>query len=151
MPRLFIVAGAPGSGKSRSFPVSEFGVEYFNADDRAAQLNGGSYHDIPLTIRALVNREFESLIASHIANQTSLALETTLRSPIVFDQIRSARQSGFEIMMRYIGIADPAINLKRIKVRFKRGFHAAPVDVLMAIHAQSHENLKTPARWLLTV
>ncbi len=33
---MFIVAGPPGAGKSRAFPVSRFGVESFNADDRAA-------------------------------------------------------------------------------------------------------------------
>jgi predicted ABC-type ATPase len=93
MPKLFIIAGAPGSGKSRSFPVSEFGVDSFNADDRAAQLNGGSYHDIPLDIRAVVNKEFEAFITDHIANRTGLALETTLRSPIVFDQTSSESKS----------------------------------------------------------
>ena len=38
-----MVAGPPGAGKSSIFPVSSFGVSYFNADDRVAELNGGSY------------------------------------------------------------------------------------------------------------
>ena len=37
-PEFYIVAGAPGTGKSRAFPVSDFGVDFFNADDRAAEL-----------------------------------------------------------------------------------------------------------------
>jgi predicted ABC-type ATPase len=32
-PRMYIVAGPPGSGKSSAFPVSGFGVDFFNADD----------------------------------------------------------------------------------------------------------------------
>jgi predicted ABC-type ATPase len=143
VPKLFIIAGAPGSGKSRTFPVSEFGVDFFNADDRAAQLNGDSYHNIPLDVRSIVNREFEAFIEEHIANGVSFALETTLRSQITFDQILSAKRNGFQVSMRYLGIADPATNLKRIKVRSKRGFHAAPIDVLMAIHSKSLENLRT--------
>jgi predicted ABC-type ATPase len=47
---MYIVAGPPGSGKSTVFPVSGFGVGFFNADDRAAQLNQGSCRGIPQSI-----------------------------------------------------------------------------------------------------
>ena len=43
IPKMIVIAGPPGSGKSSIFPVSGFGVAYFNADDRAAKQNGGSY------------------------------------------------------------------------------------------------------------
>ena len=58
-PRMIVVAGPPGSGKSSVFPVAGFGIKYFNADDRAADLNGGSYRGISTNIREIVNREFE--------------------------------------------------------------------------------------------
>jgi len=44
---------SPGmSGKSALFPVHSFEIDHFNADDRSAQLNGGSYQGISLQIRA---------------------------------------------------------------------------------------------------
>jgi predicted ABC-type ATPase len=46
-PKMFIVAGPPGSGKSTAFPVSGFGVDFFNADDRAAALNQECYLQHP--------------------------------------------------------------------------------------------------------
>lgn len=52
-PKMFIVAGPPGSGKSTAFPAMAFGVDAFNADDHAAALNKGSYGDIPRDIRAI--------------------------------------------------------------------------------------------------
>jgi hypothetical protein len=58
--KMIVVAGPPGSGKSVAFPVDRFGVDSFNADDRSAQLNNGSYQGIPLEIRAIVNKEFEA-------------------------------------------------------------------------------------------
>jgi dephospho-CoA kinase len=58
MPRMIVVAGPPGSGKSSIFPVSNFGVAYFNADERASELNGGSYFGIPNTIRETVTIRF---------------------------------------------------------------------------------------------
>lgn len=59
-PEMFIVAGPPGAGKSSVFPLGIFAARVFNADDRAAELNGGSYREIPLYIRHEVNREFNS-------------------------------------------------------------------------------------------
>ena len=60
--RMFIVAGPPGAGKSTAFPVSGFGVDFFNADDRAAALNHGSYLNIPQAIRNEVNALFEGCL-----------------------------------------------------------------------------------------
>lgn len=79
-PRMYIVAGPPGSGKSTVFPVAAFGVEFFNADDRAAQINRGSYRGIPQSIRDQVNREFELLVSDSIARR------------ITFDQATIARR-----------------------------------------------------------
>ncbi len=36
-PRMLVVAGPPGSGKTRHFPVTAFGVDAFNIDDRCAR------------------------------------------------------------------------------------------------------------------
>ncbi len=55
IPKMIVVAGPPGSGKSTLYPVSSFGVSYFNADDRAAELNGGPYVSISNEIRKIVN------------------------------------------------------------------------------------------------
>src|SRR3990172_9394826 len=49
-PRMIVVAGPPGSGKSTAFPVAQSGVDAFNIDDRAAELQG-SYRNIPREIR----------------------------------------------------------------------------------------------------
>jgi predicted ABC-type ATPase len=141
-PELFIVAGAPGSGKSRTFPVAEFGVDFFNPDDCAALLNGGSYHGISLELRTTVNREFEVFIRDRIRRQISFAFETTLRSGITFEQIDDARQAGFRVIMLYLGTEAPEINLERIAIRWGLGYHAAPAESLMAIYERSLENLR---------
>jgi predicted ABC-type ATPase len=95
IPRMIVVAGPPGSGKSTLYPLSSLGVAFFNADDRAAELNGGSYVGISSEIRKTVNREFEAFVLSSIGVRTSFAVETTLRSDVTFNQARLAKQAGF--------------------------------------------------------
>lgn len=64
---MLIVAGPPGGGKSSLFSLSHFAGHIFNADDRAAEFNGGSYEGIPLSVRAVVNREFEEFVHANIS------------------------------------------------------------------------------------
>jgi predicted ABC-type ATPase len=94
-PRMFVIAGPPGARKSSVFSLGKFAERTFNADDCAAKLNSGSYQDIPLPIRVIVNREFEGFVHANIRSGNSFALETTLRSSITFDQAMLARENGF--------------------------------------------------------
>src|SRR5438552_19023407 len=53
--RMVVIAGPPGSGKTRYFPVTAFGVDSFNIDDRCAQILG-SYRAIPRDVRQVDTR-----------------------------------------------------------------------------------------------
>ncbi len=145
-PRMVIVAGPPGSGKSAAFPLNSFGIDYFNADDRAAQLNNASYQGISLEIRSAVNKEFEQFVEEHIQQNKSFAVETTLRSDITFCQAHQARAEGFEIHMRYIALSDFSQNLTRVTARARAGGHSAPADQLRGIHDASLANLTRAIR-----
>src|SRR6266571_2435062 len=116
-PRMIVVAGPPGSGKSSLFPVSSFAVSYFNADDRAAELNGGSYVGIPKQTRVVVNREFEAFVLGCIDRGTSFAIETTLRSAVTFQQAALAKAAGFSTEMRYLALCAFATHVERVKAR----------------------------------
>jgi len=92
MPTMYVVAGPAGSGKSTAFPGDKFECDYFNSDNYAAMLNGGSYVGIPRSIRDEVAPICERFIQDHIALGRDFATETALRSPIVFDQVRNAHK-----------------------------------------------------------
>ena len=123
-------------------------MDFFNADDRAAELNGGTYLNIPLHLRQQVNREFESFIQDHILSGTSLAIETTLRSSITFEQAQAAKKMGFVVEMLYLALASFDLHLENIKVRADKGGHSAPELVLRAIYDASLNNLPRAIREL---
>jgi len=145
-PQMIVIAGAPGSGKSAIFPVQHLGIDFFNADDRAAELNRGSYFSIPQEIRSRVNREFETFIAEHIVAQRTFAFETTLRSAITFDQAHLAKMAGFVTDMRYLALDNVERNLSRVKSRADKGGHSASERVLRAIREASLRNLPRALR-----
>jgi predicted ABC-type ATPase len=143
---MIVVAGPPGAGKSTAFPVSGFGVDFFNADDRAAALNHGSYIGIPTAVRRDVNALFESFVLDHIERRVSCAFETTLRSDITFDQAAQAKRAGFYLEMRFVALRDFTLHLERVKMRADSGGHSAPESVLRAIWESSIRNLRRAIR-----
>ena len=131
-PEMLIVAGPPGAGKSRNFPLGVLSGRVFNADDRAAELNGGSYRSIPLTVRAQVNREFESFVSNSVSTRQSFALETTLRSGITFEQARHAKSCGFRVAMIYVALRSFELHFGRVVDRARLGGHSASETTLFA-------------------
>ena len=121
---MIVVAGPPGSGKTRYFPVTAFGVDAFNIDDRCAQILG-SYRAIPRDVRRAVAAECERFVLDHISRAQSFAVETTLRTVASIEQAGSARQSGFATEMHFVATGSIAENVARVLQRAQAGGHAA--------------------------
>ena len=96
-------------------------MAFFNADDRAAALNGGSYAGISQQIRQQVNSDYEEFAIDHIDRREIFAIETTLRSRVTFEQARRARSAGFRIEIRYLALDRFSLRLERVKARADAG------------------------------
>jgi predicted ABC-type ATPase len=140
-PRMIVIGGPPGAGKTSRCPASAFGVDSFNADSRATELNGGNSRGISKEIRAQVNVEFQKWIIDHISTGRSFAFETTLRSAITFEQAKLARSHGFRTRLYYITAGTVEESIRRIKERAWSGGHSAPESLLRDIYQKSTQNL----------
>jgi predicted ABC-type ATPase len=140
-PRMVVVAGPPGSGKTSYFPVTAFGVDSFNIDDRCAQILG-SYRAIPRDVRRAVAKECELFVLDHIDRGRPFAVETTLRSSAAIEQAKLARARGFVTEMRFIATDSIAENVARVLQRAQGGGHGASEREIRAIHDASVANLR---------
>src|SRR5258708_21907504 len=93
-PRMIVVAGPPGSGKTRYFPVTAFGVDAFNIDDRCAQILG-SYRAIPRDVRRAVAKECERFVLDHIERREAFPGGTTPPTTAPVDHAGPARKKRF--------------------------------------------------------
>ena len=146
MPHMIVIAGPPGGGKSTAFPASSFGVESFNADDRAAAVNAGSYRAITPAVRAQVNAEFETFVNENIRAKKSFAFETTLRTDITLRQAAEAKRNGFTVAMKYLAMGSLQDHLERVAARAEGGGHAASSSTLGRIYDASLRNLSGAIR-----
>lgn len=118
-PQMFVVAGPAGSGKTTSFPLRLFGVDFFSVDDRCAELNHGSYVGILPALRALVAADCRAFIEQHILDRRSFAVETTLRIERITARGRMGGHSSPETEIRAIFAASMG-NLPRAIAVFER-------------------------------
>ena len=137
---MIVVAGPPGSGKTRYFPVDAFRVDAFNIDDRCARILG-SYRAISREVRRAVARQCERFVLDHIERRVSFAVETTLRTTAAIEQSEKARASGFVTEMHFVSTDSVLENISRVLQRAQAGGHAASERELGAIHQASLANL----------
>lgn len=144
-PRMLVVAGPPGSGKTTYFPVAALGIASFNIDDRCAQIVG-SYRAIPRDVRRAVAQECERFIREQIARTQSFAVETTLRTTAAVDQAAEARRQGFMTELLFVATDAVTENIKRVLVRAQSGGHGASERDIRAIYALGPTRRAPPSR-----
>jgi predicted ABC-type ATPase len=140
-PRMLVVAGPPGSGKTTYFPVTAFGVDSFNIDDRCAQILG-SYRAISRDVRNAVAKECERFVREHIEGGLSFAVETTLRTTAAIEQADRARTRTFTTHLNFVATDSIAENVARVLQRAQGGGHGASEQDIRTIHEASVSNLR---------
>jgi predicted ABC-type ATPase len=141
-PRLIIVAGPNGSGKT-SITESLLrhrwfdGCDYINPD-LIARDEFGDWNSPDAVLKAAKAADARREYCLNLAR--SLAFETVFSAPDKVDYVRRARETGFFVRMFFIGTSSPAINAARIAQRVLEGGHEVPISKIISRYAKSITN-----------
>lgn len=95
----------------------------------------------PEKARVSAGKEAIILAKQCIKSHRDFSIETTLSGGYAIRLIQEARKSNFEIVMFYIGLGDPRLNIERVAIRVRNGGHHIPDSDILARHKTSMDNL----------
>lgn len=130
MPRLYILSGCNGSGKTTAsytlLPELLECSEFVNSDEFAKSLSPFNPSDASVSasrymlmkIRYLLNR------------RADFSIETTLATRSLVGIIEEARSLGYFVTVLYLWLKTPEMAIKRVADRVAAGGHRIPEDVI---------------------
>ena len=131
--------GVNGAGKSTLF-YSEanhhLGIR-LNSDEILHSL-GLDWKDMSAQI--LAGKKLLQLQKECLSNGVSFNQETTLSGQSIFNVIKKAKELGYAIHLRYVGVANPEIAKERVAKRIARGGHGVSDGTLERRFTASKEN-----------
>jgi predicted ABC-type ATPase len=111
------------------------GLRFIDADNIAAQTNFGAYAaaDLANALRLELSSQRESFV-----------FETVFSDPIgdKLTFLKEAADSGYAVVLCYIGIANAAISEERVAMRVSQGGHDVPSEKLATRFVRTLANLK---------
>ena len=143
MPTLVIVAGPNGSGKStlvrtgalsHLFDVPAISI---NADDIARMFAAGGQPSGEQSLYAA--QVSDALLDDQIEAGRPVIIETVLSSDKYKNRVLTARAAGFKVVLVYVSVRLPEINVARVANRLILGGHDVPSDRILARRSRSHE------------
>jgi predicted ABC-type ATPase len=145
-PRLWIVAGPNGCGKSTAYgrsDVAEFdgSVWIINPDLLTRRLQTAEALDLRAANLAAVQRIEVWLNASIDVHQT-IGVETVLSTPKYRGLVSEARERGFEFRLIYVYVDTLERQLERIRLRVAKGGHDVPTDKVAARRQRSFNEFR---------
>jgi predicted ABC-type ATPase len=126
-PLLVIIAGANGSGKStitdRLRQSAGFPVNYVNPDKIALTLTSISDPvDRVYTAAKIADKQREELLNL----RQSLAFETVMSHPSKIEFMARSQAAGYQVLLVFVGLADPELCVRRVSQRVLSGGHDVP-------------------------
>jgi predicted ABC-type ATPase len=138
-PRLTIISGANGCGKSTLTSRSSF-IDKIPVLDPDA-ISKTLQPSIPGTSAVAAARQVLTSADKHIEKGESFAVETTLSGKSYLQMMVEARIRGFEVVLVYIGTENVEINVARIRNRVLAGGHDVPEGDVRRRYQRSFNNL----------
>ena len=141
--RIYVIAGVNGAGKSSigGAAFRGYGGDYYDPDEAARRLRAARPDLGQVDANAAAWREGSRLLQRAIAGRLDFAFETTLGGNTITRQLAQAAARGIAINVWYVGLANPELNIQRVRARVRRGGHDIPEEVIRRRFEHSRLNL----------
>ena len=130
MPRLYILAGCNGAGKTTAsytfLPEILDCREFVNSDELAKSLSPFD----PSIASISASRHMLMRIEYLLKQGSDFSIETTLATRSLVNIINEARSRGYLITILYLWVQSPEIAIQRVRDRVSTGGHNIPENVL---------------------
>jgi predicted ABC-type ATPase len=141
-PRLLVVAGPNGSGKTtvteRGLAHEWFGGCTYINPDNIARDDFGDWNSPVAVLQAaqLAQQQREACLSTH----SSLAFETVFSGADKVKFLRQAMNAGYFSRLFFVATSDPAINAARVARRVMQGGHDVPITKIVSRYFKSIAN-----------
>lgn len=131
MPRLYIISGCNGAGKTTAsyslLPEMLECSEFVNSDEFAKGLS--PFDPSKASIQA--SRYMLMKIRYLLKKQRDFAVETTLATRTLLKTAKMAQSAGYTVTLLYFWLRSPEMAIERVKARVEAGGHDIPVDTII--------------------
>ena len=142
MPRLYIISGCNGAGKTTAsytlLPTLLNLHTFVNADEIADELSPQNPERESLRAFRLMLERVDQLIA----RGEDFAVETTLATKSLAGIIANAQQLGYKAGLLYFWLKSPFLAVRRVAIRVASGGHNIPEPTIIRRYWQGMENLR---------
>ena len=154
MPRLYIISGCNGSGKTTAsytmLPEMLDCSEFVNSDEFAKGLS--PFNPEKASIQA--SRYMIMKIRYLLKKQKDFGIETTLATRTLLRTIRLAQDAGYTVTLLYFWLNSPELAVERVAARVEAGGHDIPEETIrrryrVGIDYFFHDYAPICERWIL--
>ncbi len=154
MPRLYIISGCNGAGKTTAsyslLPEMLQCSEFVNSDEFAKGLS--PFDPSKASIQA--SKYMLLKIRYLLRKQSDFAIETTLATRTLLKTVKMAQAAGYSVTLLYFWLRTPEMAIERVKARVAAGGHDIPEDTIVrryhvGIDYFFHQYAPICERWIL--
>ena len=142
-PKLFIIAGCNGAGKTTAFysvlPELLGCREFVNADEIARGLSPFNPESVAIEAGKLMLQRIGNLMSE----RKTFAIETTLATKSYANTIKKAKELGYSVILLFFWLPSPEMAAQRVANRVSEGGHNIPLDVIYRRYQAGLQNFFT--------
>lgn len=154
MPRLYIISGCNGAGKTTAsyslLPEMLNCTQFVNSDEFAKGLSPFNPEKASIQASRYMLMKIRYLLKRH----QDFAVETTLATRTLLKTVRMAQEAGYTVTLMYFWLKSPELAVERVHARVEAGGHNIPEETIrrryqVGIDYFFHYYAPVCERWIL--